>query len=363
MSYLIGLLFVTLAGLGTGTAAWPFKAAPELRQEKFLLFGIGTGLLVIPWLIVAFCIPDHAALIRDIGWRPLLLANAFSLSWGIANVLYVVCVLRIGAALTGALLSASALSVGVLLPLVIKGSGQFERASDLFSMTGALIFCGVFVVILGIVLVALAGQGREKTLKGQDDQTRSRQASGGFGTGLLLSVLAGLLSTGLSLGFVYGQGPIIDAVHKQGCSSVVATTTVWALAVIGGMTVNMLYAVVLLTKNGGWKRLAEKKIEIVYSILGGVQFIVSIVFLGQGMVLLGTLGASIGFGIQQSLQVIGNQLVGFGGGEWKGVYGRPRAMMYAAIAIILLAVVILSCSHFTGSEPSLSDCGTSECRM
>ena len=63
------------------------------------------------------------------------------------------------------------------------------------------------------------------------------------------------------------------------------------------------------------------------------------------MVLLGALGASIGFGIQQSLQVIGNQLVGFLGGEWKGVGGRPRRVMYLGLAVILIAVCVFAYSN------------------
>jgi len=44
----------------------------------------------------------------------------------------------------------------------------------------------------------------------------------------------------------------------------------------------------------------------------------------KGMLLLGTLGASVGFGIQQATQIIGGQGVGFISGEWRGVMGRPR---------------------------------------
>lgn len=352
MFYLLGLVFVTLAGLGTGSAAWPFKVSRNLRQEKYLLLTMGTALVFIPWTVVSCFLPDPIGLIREVGWKPLVVSNLFSLCWGIANILYVVCVLRIGAALTGAILSAAGMSVGVLLPLVFKGSGQFQGAADLFSVTGLLIVSGLIVVFAGIFLVTIAGSAREKVLNKAEASRADSQASGSFWTGFFLVLLAGFLSAGLSLSFVYGQGPIVDAAGKQGAGPIVATITVWALAVFGGAMVNILYAVVLLTKNRTWFLLLENHPESFYSILGGIQFIVSIVLLGQGMVFLGVLGASVGFGIQQSMQIVGNQLVGFLGGEWKGVTGKPRNVMYAALVVIFLAVVILSFSHFIESRLS-----------
>jgi hypothetical protein len=77
----------------------------------------------------------------------------------------------------------------------------------------------------------------------------------------------------------------------------------------------------------------------------GLQFFIAIVLMGRGMVFLGAMGASIGFGIQQSLQVVGSQLVGFVGGEWKGVNGKPRRKMYWGLIIILIAVFIFSYSN------------------
>jgi len=107
----------------------------------------------------------------------------------------------------------------------------------------------------------------------------------------------------------------------------------------------VFYALFLMAKNNSWKLLFARKDELLYGSIIGLQFIISIILLGRGMLLLGALGASVGFAIQQSLQVIGNQLVGFLGGEWKGIHGKPRNTMYLAIAIILLAVVILAFSN------------------
>ncbi|ULQ51972.1 L-rhamnose/proton symporter RhaT [Flavihumibacter fluvii] len=345
MEILIGLLLVVLAGLGTGTAAWPMKKIKELNFEQYLFVFMFTGIILYPWLVVLINIPDPIEIVRKVGLRTLVISNLLSVCWGIANVLYLVCVVRIGAALTGAILSAAGMSVGVIIPMIFKGSGMFNNAPGLFSPAGIVIMAGLVVIIIGIALVSLAGFGREKVLQEQGGQLKSSQPSGGFLQGLLLVILAGFLSSGLSLAFVYGQGPVIEAAKSQGAGDITANFTVWAFCILGGGLLNVFYAIFLMAKNNSWKRLFERKDELVYGAIIGLQFIGAIILLGSGMLLLGVLGASVGFAIQQSLQVIGNQLVGFTGGEWKGIYGKPRKNMYLAIGIILVAVILLAFSN------------------
>jgi L-rhamnose-H+ transport protein len=345
MEVFIGLFLVILAGLGTGTGAWPMKKIKDLHFEQFLFVFIFTGIILYPWLVTLLKISDLAGIIRTVGLRQLLISNLLSICWGVANVLYLICVVRIGAALTGAILSAAGMSVGVIMPMIFKGSGMFGNAPGLLSTAGIVILSGLIVIVIGIALVSAAGFGREKVLQQNAELAQNTKASGSFLKGMILVILAGFLSAGLSLSFVYSQGPVIAAVKEQGSGDMTANFAVWALCMLGGGLVNVFYALFLMAKNNSWKLLFARKDELLYGSIIGLQFIISIILLGRGMLLLGALGASVGFAIQQSLQVIGNQLVGFLGGEWKGIHGKPRNTMYLAIAIILLAVVILAFSN------------------
>ncbi|MEJ7678159.1 MAG: hypothetical protein WKG06_09905 [Segetibacter sp.] len=97
------------------------------------------------------------------------------------------------------------------------------------------------------------------------------------------------------------RGSIIEAVKLQGAGEITANFTVWALGIIGGALINILYPAYLMLRKKTWHLLFARKDEILYGSIAGAQLILSIVFMGRGMVLLGILGASIGFGIQQSI--------------------------------------------------------------
>lgn len=347
MEIVTGLVFVILAGLGTGTAAWPFKKINEIHFEQYLFIYIIIGIVIIPWAVVLLDVPNLLWVLKDIGLKPLLISNFFSVIWGIANILYLICVIKIGAALTGAILSALGMSVGVILPMIFKGSGLFKNAPDILSSTGVVIIIALFIIIIGLILISAAGFKRENILKIKSNKNTVIKTSEKFSTGLILAIIAGIFSAGLSLAFVYSQGPITKSVRLQGVSEITANLTVWTLGIFGGALVNIIYAVYLMTRKKTWYLLFIRKEELIYGSLVGLQFIISIIILGKGMLLLGALGASIGFGIQQSLQVIGNQLVGFIGGEWKGINGKPRILMYLGLMVILLAVCVFAYSYTT----------------
>ncbi len=331
-----GLLLVTLAGIGTGTLAWPIKLMRRFRFEQFWFVGMLVGMLIIPWVMTLSSIPGAVSAYASIDRSLLFKSNVFAFGWGIANVLYAVSVVRIGAALTGAILTGLGIAVGVVVPMVFKGTGLFSQAPSWSSSAGTMVLTGVGIVLLGVGIVTRAGFGREAILK------TGQQTSGGFLGGLMMSAIGGLLSCGLSFAFVYSQGPIVEAMERQGGSITSANLAVWAVGLLGGVLVNILYPAYLMTKNKSWHVLLSSPGDLILSSLLGIQFIVAVVLMGRGMVLLGVLGASVGFGIQQVMQILGNQGVGFTSGEWRGVSGAPRQQMYAAIMILVVAVVIMA---------------------
>ncbi len=121
---LLGFLLVVIAGLGTGTIAWPIKVMRRFQFEQWWFVGMVVGLVVIPWSVTLIEVPNAMAAYRTVEPMLLIKSNLFAFGWGIANVLYALSVVRIGAALTGAILTALGIVVGVTIPMIFKGSGM-----------------------------------------------------------------------------------------------------------------------------------------------------------------------------------------------------------------------------------------------
>jgi len=162
-------------------------------------------------------------------------------------------------------------------------------------------------------------------------------------------VTAGVLSAGWGFAFAFSQAPIITAMQQQGASHVAASIAVWALALSGAALVNTLYPLWLLVRNGSWSVLWSCPVEFLLALVYGLLFFVPSVLLGQGMLLLGPLGASIGFGLVQGTIILGGQVLGFLSGEWRGVSGAPRWTIYAAIAVLIVAMAILALANAMAS--------------
>jgi hypothetical protein len=403
METLLGVFVVGLAGLIMGSGAWPYKLMRKFQFEHWWFIGNLVGLVIIPWTITLVGCPNAIEGLRAVPAAALIKANLFATGWGVANVLCGLCYLRIGMALTGAILAGLGVCVGTVVPMVFKGSGLFKNAADLGSPAGLVVLGGVAVMLIGVVLAALAGFGRDRELK------KLHATCGGFAGGLIMTVIAGVLSAGMAFAFVYSQGPIIanlsivrpdsaitvsvaghnelpgkydvrsdgtiqmngvgaiavggmsalDAAHRVGerlvtggaagdpevrieTGSIVPVFAVYAVGLFAGAVLNLAYAVYLLTRNRSWHVFTESWKEAGLALIIGINSSLAVVLVGKGMLLLGALGASVGWGIQQAMQMTGSQAVGFVSGEWRGVLGTPRRQMYLAIAILIIAAAIMA---------------------
>jgi L-rhamnose-H+ transport protein len=398
MEAFLGIVVVAAGGLVMGSSAWPFKLMKKYQFEHWWFVGMLVGLVIMPWAITLLGCPGAIEGLKNIPRDAILLGNLFSVGWGIANVLCGICYVRIGVALTGAILAGLGVSVGAITPMIFKGSGLFKDAPDVTSQAGITVCLAIGLMLVGVVFASLAGFGRDRELKKSSSKSSSK--SSGFLTGLVMTVLAGILSSFMSFVFVYSQDPIVanlsrvgpdtdltvtvdgekltdeamrslvDPIGVQGktaweiglavkselnkkspgsdpdvtvsTGSIPATFGVFAIGLIGGAVVNLGYAAFLLTRNRSWNVLLGSVWELFLAVLIGVGFSLAVALMGKGMLLLGALGASVGFGIQQAMQMTGTQLLGFVSGEWRGVYGTPRKQMYLALAVLLVASIIMA---------------------
>lgn len=336
---LLGALMALLGGLSMGSGAWTLKATRRCRFENWLFGGMLMGLVVLPWTVTLIAFPGAISAASRIPTASLALSNLFALGWGAANILCAVAFTRIGVALTGSIVGGLGMAMGVLVPMVFKGSGLFASAPDLGSSAGVWVIAAVVMLLGGVALAARAGLGREAHAA-----ARSGETAVGFRAGLLMAIAAGILSSFPNFAFAYGQDAILRGIGA-GQHDVCAAFPVWAFGMAGGAAANLGYAAWLLTTGRTWRLFASGARDLPIIALGGLHFAAALALLGLGSLMLGALGASVGWGVYQAAQIAGGQGVGFISGEWRGAPAGPRRLMACAIALLGLAVAALALAN------------------
>jgi L-rhamnose-H+ transport protein len=337
MALLSGIIVAGLGGASAGALSWPMKLQKKFKFEHCWFPGMLFGLFFLPWVITLCFCPDAIEAYRSVDISYLIRSNLFSLAWGVGNVLLGLSLVRIGASLSFAILSGIGIPIGVIVPMVMKGTGLFSDAPDLNSPSGYAILTATAFMLIGVLFVTFAGFGRDKMLAKPDEKSES----GSFKGGLIMCIISGVCSVGPSFAFIYSQEPIIKAMTERGASDWPAAISVWAMGMLLGGLVNVVYPAYLMTKNRSWSVLKESPKELGLSCIVGLNLFLAFGLMFQGMLLLGPLGASVGFGIYFVLQILGGQALGLVSGEWRGVTGKPVVHMFTAVGLLMIGACII----------------------
>jgi L-rhamnose-H+ transport protein len=220
-------------------------------------------------------------------------------------------------------------AVGSILPFLVT-----SRA-DLLTSGGIVILLGIAGCIVGVVVCGRGGFLRERQA-GAAGQQRA------FGKALAVCVASGLLSACANLGFAF-TSRVGEEAQKLGANPVFSTLASW-LPVFWGATASLLlWFIGLQIRRGTWRN--NTGTDAVYDWLNGVLmgviwFIATIPY-GMGTYYLGRLGTSVGWAVYMAFTLLVANIFGFVTGEWTGAPRRSLKTLYAGLAVLIAAIVVL----------------------
>lgn len=163
------------------------------------------------------------------------------------------------------------------------------------------------------------------------------------GVALLMAAGSGVLSAVFNIGFSLAQ-PIADYGRAAGLSQFSSVNLIWWIMLGAGSVANLGFCFYLFRKNGSIKKFAQPGRFRLYG-LSAVMALLwggSIFVYGASAPRLGSLGTSIGWPLSLAVGLLLANAIGIGLGEWRQAPARARTWMYSGIAVLLVAVILLS---------------------
>lgn len=325
-----GLLILALAGVMNASFTLPMKYARRWAWENTWLAWTLFALLALPIAVTCETVPDLSAVYHATAFGVVMDVILFGAGWGVAQVFFGLAVDAIGIALTFSLVLGTSAAVGTLVPLVRLHPGRLNTPA------GHAVIAGVFVVIAGVLVCAIAGRRREKMSPAAAGQRKNATL------GLALAILCGFGASLVNFGLAFGA-PLIQAAQLHGANALNAANAVWMPLMLAGAVPNILYCVWLLRKN----RTAAK-----FSAGGAGHWLLALamaafwfgstVLYGLSTVKLGAWGPILGWPLFMSLIVITASLLGMFTGEWKHSGAAPLRIQWAGVGLLVAAVFILA---------------------
>ncbi|HVN22216.1 MAG TPA: L-rhamnose/proton symporter RhaT [Dongiaceae bacterium] len=327
-----GVAGVLVGGLLNGSFVAPMKRMSAWRWENSWLVYSVSGLLVIPWIVAFATVPQLVQVFQGSSSSTLLQVVLFGLGWGVGSVLFGLGVNRLGLAVGYGIILGLIAPIGTFLPLVVL---HRER---LWTLQGETLIAGTLVVIVGIVFLAVAGKRRERESRAQVPMVQA-----GFFGGLIVCILAGIFSPMLNFSFVFGQ-ELQTKAQAAGATASMASNAIWSVTLTAGFLVNAGYCVWLLQQNGTWKlfREAGGARHWINGTLMGLLCFGSFLVYGMGATALGPLGGIVGWPLFMSMSLITSNALGALSGEWKGASRKSYGYSLVGIALLILAIVVIS---------------------
>jgi L-rhamnose-H+ transport protein len=262
----------------------------------------------------------------------ILRVAAFGAMWGIGNVTYGLTMRHLGMALGIGVAIGVTLIVGTLVPPIMHG-----QSAALFTTTsGLLTMSGVFAALLGVGIVSWSGHLKEVQLKGHPEEFN-------VGLGLLLAVICGIFSSGMSFAIDAAQ-PMQAVAIAQGVNPLYSALPSYTIIMGGGAIINMAYCLIRLAVlpslslredlNQPSRVLAKNAI---LATTGGVMWYLQFFFYAWGAANIPSHLSYVNWMLHMSIYVLCGSLVGLALGEWAGVSTRPLRLLWAGVAVIIAA--------------------------
>jgi len=346
-----GVILHAVGGLAAASFYIPYKKVKGWSWEIYWLAGGFFSWIVAPWALAMIILPQTPDILSAAPAKSLMWTFVFGAVWGVGGLTFGLTMRYLGIALGYAIALGLCAAFGTLVPPLVSG----ELMSIVGSSSGQVILLGVAVCLGGIALSGKAGMCKEKELS--DEQKQESVSEFSFVKGVLVALIAGVLSAAMAYAFAAGK-PISDVALEQGAPTLWQNLPVLIVALFGGFVTNCVWCVSLAIKNrsaGQFLGAREKGsdespavlINYIFCALAGLTWYLQFFFYGMGSTQMGKYDFS-SWTLHMASIIIFSTLWGILLKEWKGTSKATHIWIGAGLAVLILSTIIIGYGNTLG---------------
>jgi len=364
------MLLFTLGGLAGAVFYMPFKKVKDWAWESYWMIYAVVGLLIIPWILALSTSPNVIAVLKQTPSREIWYCYLCGAAWGFGGLTWGLMIRYLGVGLGLALGCGLASSAGTLVPPIVRpvlekffgttettialGEAIKTGLQSLYGTPAANVaLAGVFVSIVGIILVGMAGMSKENELP--EKEKKKAVAEFNFKKGITVAIFSGLMSSAMNFGLQGGSN-----MEELAVTTAPLTSHTWrgmpvlVVVLLGGFTVNFLWCLLLNLRNktsGDYIRPEGSVLlaNIVFAAVAGAIWCSQFICLKTGEPAMGKT-AYIGFAILMAGQILFSSLLGTVLGEWRGTSGKTKSLLVFGLLMLVSSFVMAAYSGHLGQQ-------------
>ena len=352
---LLGVLFHWLGGLSSASFYVPYKRIRGWSWEIFWITGGIFSWVVAPWAMAAVRTHDLWHVLSSTPFETLRNCWLGGLLWGFGGLTFGLTMRYLGLSLGMAVALGLTTLVGTIGPPLMDGTLGTLAATR----TGQVTFLGIFVALIGIIVVARAGRAKEQELGAEGARTAVEEFD--LKKGLAIAVFSGVMSGFFAWGLHAGD-PIRALTLAAGTDPLWKGLPVLCVVLSGGLTTNLVWCLILIVRNGsagqffGLRRFPATGNatsspstpllkNYALAALGGTLWYLQFFFYTMGESQMGSYGFS-SWTLHMASIILFSTLWGFALKEWLGASGRTRSWVWAGIALLVGSTIIIGVGNY-----------------
>ena len=339
---IIGTGLHAIGGISAASCYLPNTQTRRWSWGTFWLVQSLFAWVIMPLILGWLTVPGFFSILAHAPAKPFWMAFLLGGLYGFGGMSFGKAINYIGYSLTYTLAIGISAVIGTLLPLMIFGG-----LDDFFTKPGGgIVLSGMILSVAGVVVCGWAGFKKEK------DLNAANLSKAGFNMtiGLLLTIVAGVLSGVFNLSLEYGK-PIADMAAANGAGYFEGNAKM-VISTSGCFVVNVIWFLIAGIKDGTLKEflpqegLPGKVIfrNWLWSAFAGTLWCFQFFFYGLGHVKMGSFQFA-SWVLHMSMLIFFSFIVGVLMKEWKNV----KFQTYIVLIIGLLTLVTSFCITSYGS--------------